>query len=132
MWFQRDGFAMLGNEREVTLSAGANYSDFDLQGATLTVTLKQWARRAPVDISVTPVSMSRPGKVGDNLRVLPTDPLPVVFSGLSYGKYAVQAREHSAPGQEGGRLAGATVTLATRILKPRSACSWRAGSRRRS
>ena len=111
VWFQRDGFTMLGNEREVTLSAGANYSDFDLQGATLKVTLKQWPRSAPVDISVRPVSMSRPGKVGDNLRVLPTDPLPVVFSGLSSGKYAVQAREHSAPGQEGDRVAGATVTL---------------------
>jgi hypothetical protein len=55
--------------------------------------------------------MVRPGKMGENRRVLPTDPLPVVFSGLGYGKYAVQAREHSASGQEGGRVAGATVIL---------------------
>ena len=111
VWFQRDGFTMLGNEREVTLSVGTNYTDFDLQGGTVKVTLKQWARRGPVDILVTPVSMSKPGKVGDSLRVLPTDPLPVVFSGLNYGKYAVQAKEHSGPGQQGGGVAGATVTL---------------------
>jgi hypothetical protein len=111
VWFQRDGFTMLGNEREVTLSVGANYSDFDLQGATLKVMLKQWTRRTPVDILVTPVFMSKPGKVGDTLRVPPTEPLPVVFNGLGYGKYAVQAREHSVPGQEGGRVAGASVIL---------------------
>ena len=111
VWFQRKGFTMLGNEREVTLSVGANHTDFDLEGGTLKVTFTHWARRGPVDLVVTPVSMSRPGKVGDSLRVLATDPVPVVLSGLSYAKYAVQAREHGADGQHGGGVAGATVTL---------------------
>ena len=111
VWFERDGRAMLGNEREVTFSAGPSERDFDLHGATLKVTLNQWARRAPIDMSVRPVWMTSPGKSGDILRVLPADPLPVVFSGLSYGKYAVQARENPAPGQKGHRTAGAIVTV---------------------
>jgi hypothetical protein len=111
VWFERDGLTMLGNEREVTITPGANDVDFDLQGVTLKVTLEPRARRAPVDITVKPVNMSRPGKTGEGLRVRPTDPLPVVFSGLGYGKYAVQAREHSAPGEVGDRVAGATVTV---------------------
>jgi hypothetical protein len=111
VWFERDGIAMLGNEREVTLSAGANDIDFDLQGATLKLQLKEWTRRAAVEISVKHVWMPKPGKVGNTLRVLPTDALPIVFHGLSYGRYAVQAREHVATDQAGNRAAGATVTL---------------------
>ena len=111
VWFEGDGFAMLGNEQEVTLSAGANERDFDLQGATLKVTLNQWARRAPVDISVTPVVMSRPGKVGDNRQVHPTDPLPYRVQRSQLREDAVQARECPAPGQGAGRVGGATVAL---------------------
>jgi hypothetical protein len=102
---------MLGNEREATLSPGANHVDWDLDGATLSVTLKGWERSAPVDVLLMPLLMSKPGKVGDNLRLSPTDTLPVVFSGIGYGRYAVQAREHSVPGAGRGRVAGATVTL---------------------
>jgi hypothetical protein len=102
---------MLGNEHEVKVDAGTNYFDFDLQGATLKVTLSPSPRRGPVDISVTPVAMSKPGKLGDSRRLVPAEPSTVVFSGLRHGKYAVQAREHAIPGQKGGRAAGATVLI---------------------
>lgn len=111
VWFQRDGFTMLGNEREVTLSAGANSYDWDLHGGTLRVTVKGWARSVPIDIRVVPLLMSKPGKVGDVVRLLPTGTHPVVFSGLNFGRYAVQASEHQDPPAQRRRLAGATVTI---------------------
>lgn len=111
VWFLRDGTAMLGNEREVTLEVGANHTEFHLEGVALNVTLRRWPRQAAVDVSVRPLEMSGPGMGGEPLRIRPTDDLPVVFSGLRPGKYAVQAREEPVPGQEWGRVAGATVTL---------------------
>ena len=57
-----------------------------------------------MNVYITPLVMTKPGKVSDGLRLSPADGLPVVFSGLSYGSYAVQARERVAPDAGRGRL----------------------------
>jgi hypothetical protein len=102
---------MLGNDREATVSAGANSLDWDLQGATLRVTLRGWTHRAPVDIQLMQRSMSKPGKVGDVIRLSPTGSLPAVFTGISYGRYAVQAKEVLPAGVGPAQVAGTTIDV---------------------
>lgn len=109
--FRGARFGMLGNEHQVAVAAGDNFVDWPLEGGTVRVFLKGWNRSTPVDIELTHLRMVRPGRTGENLRLLPSESLPVVFDGVGYGQYAIQAVEHEPNGSAVNRVAGSTLLL---------------------
>ena len=109
--YERDGFGLLGNERQVKVIQGDNAVEWSLVGATLKIDVKGWDRATPVDVTVSHLDMTTPGDVSTGVRLSPADSLPLVINGIGFGQYSVQATAHSPTLSASGEQAGAVVTL---------------------
>ena len=104
-------YSFLGTERDVVLHAGDNVVEWSVRGGAVRVNLLGWDHVTPVTLILRHLQMTKPGLVGDGVRLTASDTVPVVLRGIAYGDYAVQARQHDPTGTIPDRIAGATITL---------------------
>jgi len=93
---------MLGQDRVVDVQSGINQKDLALTSGELAVSLENWSRKTPVQITVERVEPT-PGLVSGGITANTVDPLPIIIRGLAPGQYLVHAKEAV---ENGGLMSG--------------------------
>jgi hypothetical protein len=105
--FRSRKFAFMGNDRQFEAVPGDNPLDWALEGARLTIDVKNADPNERLSLSIARRGTSN-GLVRSSQPVAP-DELPLVLTGLAFGEYAVEARQQARDRRD--KVAGAIVTL---------------------
>ena len=87
-------FRAPGGERMVRFKRGRNAFDWSVEGGMLEIGIRNWDRSSPITLTIKRVRPSSPDASAEaEFQVATTEDLPVVWEGVPFADYAIQARQ---------------------------------------